>query len=267
MQTSAVGAAGLVMFIAGAPVGRWAVHLVSAGLGCALAAGVVALPTLRPREALFIAVLGVAITFSTLAGAGMDGVTRWHAIGPVSLHVSALVAPALVVHCSRVIAARAGASDVLLVTLQLAHIAQPDAGQASAIGAAALVLSWQGAPAIRVARVIVHGGCVALAWSRPDPLLPAPFVEDIVARARAVHVGLAVVLMLALVVSGLSSLAVRSTNARLRVSAWALSAYLAGAAVAAGTGAFPFPLIGFAPSAVLGAYLGLAVLTRATRSA
>jgi hypothetical protein len=261
----AVGA--LVMVGGGASASRWGLHLVAALFGLVAHAAVVTLPP-RPTARISYALGAAALVAlaGTLAATGLDGVHRWYAIGALRLHPSALLTPMLVVLACDLSRAHPLRAQALLAALQAVHLAQPDAGQASAAGAAALVLSLTSlAGHARVVAALAHLACVGVAWAMPDPLPPAPFVEDIVARALALGLPTAAAAVLSL------GALVASPFARPRgdvgPTEGALAACFAASIVATTVGEFPVPLLGYGPSPVVGAFLGLAALRRLRESA
>jgi cell division protein FtsW (lipid II flippase) len=207
-------------------------------------------------------VLSIALLATTLGAPGIEGVRRWHSMGPLQLHVSALAAPTLIVLAASATTTRSLLALALLGVLQVIHIAQPDAGQATAVAAAALYLagcSLRGTQ--RVGVTSLHLACLVAAWRRPDPLQPVTFVEDIVSRAFLLGPapGLAAIVALVAYVAAPLMASPRPTREGI-----ALSAYCAGAVAATSCGAFPVPLLGFGVSPVVGALLGLAMIDRTT---
>ena len=96
-----------VMLAGGAPLARWGVHLVSALFGWFAYLIVRRLPGDGGwTGSRWLALASVAVIGSTLFGAAVDGVLRWHLIGPLRLHCSALLAPVLVVVAAGAVKAR-----------------------------------------------------------------------------------------------------------------------------------------------------------------
>ncbi len=263
----AVGA--LVMVRGGAPPARWAVHLTAAALGLGLHAAILATgrKTLE-RVSLLGALVGIGLVASTLLSPGIDGVRRWHDLGPVRLHISALLAPLLLVFAATRMRSRPVVAHGVLASLQVVHVLQPDAGQATALGAGAAVCALAlGTGPLRYVSAAVYGVSIAGAWLRPDPLLPAPFVEDIVGRAFALSPALGVLAVLSTAALVAAPWGASSKEGSLAAHAgWtvsvALMAYFAGSLLAPVFGEFPVPLLGFGPSPVLGAFAGIAALRR-----
>lgn len=252
----AVGAG--VMRAHGAPPARWGMQAVVA------LAALLAYLALRaaPRLPAWAAGLAGLFVVGTLLTPGIEGVRRWYELGPIRLHPSALVSPTLLVVAARHLRGRPGAVHALLLAVQLVHALQPDAGQATAFGLGALVVT-AGTPLPARWRLPALGSLslAAVAWLRPDPLPPAPFVEDIVERALdlGVAAGAAALVSLGLVAIA-PLLPPRPTGREAAVAAVALAVYLAASVAVVAFGEFPVPLLGFGPSPLLGAYLALAVL-------
>jgi hypothetical protein len=260
----------VVMLVEGALAARWAVHLAAALLGWFVYLIVQQLPGGGAwMESRWLPIVGVGLVGSTLLGADIDGVNRWHLVGPLRLHCSALLTPLLVVVAAGAVRARPVAAGLVLTACQLVHLAQPDAGQATALGAATAWVLMKGTTS-PVARSlgIASAACSALVWLRPDPLPPAPFVEDIVAVAFRVAplVGfLSLLSMIPIALAPLTIAPVHAANANVNKARVGLALYLAGTIVVPIFGEFPVPLLGFGPSPIVGAFLGLAALEIAAR--
>lgn len=253
-----------IMIGSDAPLARWGVQLSACVLGLAVFL-VVTRAAWRPSRALALGSIVATAAFVawTLTAPGIDGVQRWHAVGPLLVHPSALLTPVLVVFTARAQVRRPLAAHGVLWVLQGVHLVQPDAGQATALGLAGAALALVGLSGrSRALWVGAYLASAALAWLRPDPLPPAAFVEDIVPRAFALAPAMGVVALAALglfVVSPLVGLAKEPTA---RVAALGLASYFGGSVVAPCFGEFPVPLLGFGSSPMVGAFLGLAALQR-----
>lgn len=251
-----------VMMMDHAPMHRWAVHLIALALGVALHFLLLRLP---PRLITFGWVLPFACLFvmaMTLAAQGLEGVRRWVSVGPLLIHLSSLLSPLLLVTCAMVARSRPMYSVVLLLSAQALHILQPDAGQATAFGIAALFLPLRVRRNISVSVKLALVVSVCGAWFLPDPLGPMPFVEDILHRAFSIGILAGASSILGLLLYAVSPLCSHSEarGARLRQM---LASYFALTAVVTAFGEFPVPLIGYGPSPLIGAFLGIAMLLRA----
>jgi cell division protein FtsW (lipid II flippase) len=253
----------VVMGRAGAGTARVGVHLGGALAGWALCwwSSTRARET-GPRVARLWGLLLVATVAATWLDPGIQGIHRWIAVGGVRLHPSALLAPAFL---ATAFAGRAGDDRWtvgLFGVIQALHLLQPDAGQASACAAGALAGLLAGErtrPRTALAAFAVVAAAVA--WLRPDPLLPAPFVEDMVGRAFHWRTSVGLASLACLAIGAVAPLVlIRETASEGRSAPWALAGYLAGAMLATAAGELPVPLMGFGVSPLLGTFLGLALL-------
>ena len=194
-----------------------------------------------------LAVLGVLLLVGTLLVPGLDGVHRWLRLGPVQLHLSSTWLPwwcALLLDDDRRWRTR-GAGIVVVV--QLLHVLQPDAAQATAL---AVVVAGFRQPLWLVLLVVLGA---ALAWGQPDPLLPVAHVEQIhelihTAGLSVLAVGAAVVL-LALPFRAATSPSTTSTRLLARGAALTL---LTSWTLTLVVGAFPCAVFGAGAGPVLG---------------
>lgn len=245
----------------GAPAGEWARNVAAWALGAVLAAALGRWAGPRVCWGLLAAtpvVLGL-----TFVGAGQEGVHRWVQLGPLRMNAAEVLAPAAIVACAAL--QKRGWLALGLAGLGLSLLAaQPDASQATAFGAALLVLliGKPGSFAIRGAVAAAIVGVAAVSWGRPDPLAPVAEVEGIMGLARGVSPLLAVGAWATLAGAALAPLAAVGAEADgARTAAFALAAYAALAALMPLVGAFPVPLVGMGMSPILGLWLGVGLLS------
>lgn len=264
LSLAAVALGAAVCAMSGVPTGSWLRNLIVWPIGLLLAGGLARLA--REGTAAGLLVAGVLILGASLAGGPQEGVRRWLDIGPLHINVALVVLPLVVVALSRTVRSRW--SWGLAFAGQAVLVAQPDASQATAFGAALIVLAVR-APASRPVRfclILLAGGLSAISWLRPDPLEAVAEVEEIVAMAygaSSLLAGLAVLLIAA--TAATPALATRGTPAG--DAGLALSAYMLIAAAVTVFGAFPMPLLGVGMSPILGFWLGVGLLAARLRPA
>lgn len=215
------------------------------------------------RRAPLLAAVAVLALLLTLACPGIDGVRRWIPVGVLSIHVSAVVAPVLLwaIH-----AVRSEATAVALIGATcVVHVLQPDAGQATAFGCAALVLYARSDSAGRAARALgcaLAVGGIAIAWLRADPLAPVDHVERVLRLALEAGWPLALAACAALValLVPMVWLARESSSSRRRSLAASLGTYTVTSLAVTELGHFPVPVLGAGVGPVLGWYAALAAL-------
>jgi hypothetical protein len=200
----------------------------------------------------------------------LSGVHRWITVGPVRLHSSSIVAPlALLCLVGLLRSQRFVAAVLLLASIELVHIGQPDAGQATAISAGAIVAMLRARlpPHRLLLGVAIATGGALMAWSRPDPLEPVALVEDMLWQAFALGLpfGIAgVVGLAALPAAALLQLRTRPSRCWTDAS-FVLAAYFAATVLVTFIGHFPTPVLGHGASPIIGAILGLALVWGASR--
>lgn len=264
LSLAAVALGAWVCAVSGVPSGSWLRNLAVWPVGLLLAAGLAVFA--GERIAALLLLCGVGLLGASLGGIPQEGVRRWLDLGPLHINVAFVVLPLALVALTWTVGR--WWSWALAFAGQAVLVAQPDASQATAFGAALMVLAVR-APAsrpVRIGLILLAGGLSAVSWLRPDPLAPVPEVEEIVGLASAVSpilAGLAVLLITAVALTP----AVMARNTLARPAGLALSAYMVVAAAITVFGAFPMPLLGIGMSPILGFWLGVGLLAARLRPA
>jgi hypothetical protein len=257
-----VGAA--VMLASGAPWWYPAVNAAAWFLGLSLLALPRSIHGFVNEHLADFALVAVVLMSFTLLDPGIDGVHRWVMLGPLRVHPSAVLTPLVVLAIARAVTqGRTALALGLLASVQGLHIVQPDAAQASSVALAVLIVAVASPGAGRALRfglgLLAVVSC-AIAWQRPDPLPPAPFVEDAMSLAWSLGwpVGAGAVVTLAL-----PSLVPWGQAWRGRVDAvpaLALGASVGVSSIGVAIGNFPVPFLGYGGSPVVGVTVGLVAL-------
>jgi cell division protein FtsW (lipid II flippase) len=207
-------------------------------------------PRMAVAGAIIFALIGLAIP---LLEESVEP-RRWVSIGPLKLYVAPVLLPSLIAACA-ILAGKKGnflliaLAVVLLATLLLAF--QPDASQVLGLLVAAGVVVMQKRLSVLHISAALLPLVLATVWtfSRPDPLVPLPHVEEVFAFAFAHSI-------LAGVITTISALA-------LILGLWissqkgpdwllAVAAYYAVLFACSTLGLTPAPLIGYGAGPVLG---------------
>ena len=203
-----------------------------------------------------LAALGI---LATLVAPGIEGVHRWVGVGAVWLNMSLALAPWILFGLSAARDDMRKAAALAALVAQIAHVVQPDAGQATALAAGALPLLIGRSCAKRTLGSVVAlvlGVLAGAAWLREDPLPAVEHVERILSLAyqegppwvTAVVVTGAVLLLPLVAPMSSSSAAVL-----------AASSYFVASFVVTFVGNFPVPVFGAGAGPVLGWYALLAL--------
>lgn len=208
--------------------------------------------------------VAVVTLLAPLALVSGDGPRRWIGAGGIRLYVASVVLPGTLLLLARNLGPGThGPARPLtaLVAVAAALAAQPDASQATAFSLACLPFLGIGTLALPA-----HAGVgVALAaatwvaWLRPDPLEPVPYVEGVFALALAISPFVLVLALLSVVLPiALLLRAARYFPGRPEIIPVAI--YYVTLAFLASHQLTPVPLLGFGAGPILG-YFALVTLS------
>jgi cell division protein FtsW (lipid II flippase) len=245
----------VVMSRAGVPAGIWLRNVAATLVGV-----LVVVAALRYRSSSsralprWLCALGLALLGVTLMTPGVAGVHRWVGLGPLDVHVGAVVLPSLLVFLTDLDWALTVPVAALTMTVLLL---QPDAAQASSFAAGWGV--WAGMKRGRTAAAPITAAVIfaGATWLRNDPLQPVAYVEGIVGVAASQGAILGVASLLALALLPIPFF----LNPKHQAGT-ALAVYTAGTIVAAWLGNYPVPVLGYGVSPILGYYLAVVALRR-----
>ena len=208
--------------------------------------------------------LSVPLLLTALLGASVDGASRWVYVGPLSLQVSLIVLPVMIILYARR-PDSAGTAGMAVAALALAL--QPDRAMAGvlAAGLAAVLAAKPG----RLPLLAAIASILAFGWTLliPDSLPASPFVDQILYTAFDVHplAGAAVLIGAAALVVPAAAGLVRADGERAALLAF--GGCWAAMVAAAALGNYPTPLVGYSGSAVLGYLLSVSLLPAAAGAA
>ncbi len=200
------------------------------------------------------------IALLTLAGIAAPLLTqssvphRWVPFGPLNLYIAPLLLPSFFAACSVYFQKRGKSTAIAFMAVVSASMLlaiQPDASQVLALlaGAAALFMRYRTDLLRSTITLIVIALITVWAFTRPDPLVPVPYVEGVFALA----LGHSLLAGFAVIVCALSLIAGLYIHSR-RGADWlvAVAAYYATLFVCSAAGLTPAPLIGYGAGSLLG---------------
>lgn len=213
--------------------------------------------------------IATAAIASTLLGAEREGVHRWLAAGPVSLHVSSVLSPWIIAMVFDAVSVRGWrwSSVALCVGLQCVHLAQPDLAQSIAVSLAVCVLAAavNGPTVVRALLVSAMLSLSVLTSVRRDPLGAVAEVELILRHASSLAPWwlVAAISLIALWIALIARGPQRASTLSLALAAYATSVVAVGAI----TERFPVAYVGAGAGHVIGAYvLQFALWSRTKRA-
>jgi cell division protein FtsW (lipid II flippase) len=253
----------LYLRAAGAPTSHLIVNALSLVMGLALFA-VIPQSTQGSRAAGGVVLaLGVMLLATAMFGVSSEGASRWVRVGGVSLQISLVVLPALLVLFARSSGFLA-TTGIVLAALGLGL--QPDRAMAGIMAAALAVLALYRQERQVVLALTVAGVSFAVTLLRSDSLPAVPYVDQILYTSFEVHplAGIAVLGgALLLIVPALAGFWMDSTN---RAAHAVFGLVWLGMVVAAALGNYPTPVVGYGGSAILGYALSLSFMPVEARS-
>ncbi|HEX8363172.1 MAG TPA: hypothetical protein VF613_23825 [Longimicrobium sp.] len=263
----AVAATGLglaYMAAAGAPTLYLAVNVLALLMGLAffglLRPSAGEAPLLPPAVTL---AFGAALLATALFGVSVEGASRWLRLGGLSLQVSLILMPAMLVAFAR---RRDFLSTLGLILCAVALALQPDRAMAGVLATSLAVLAMRRRDAWVMSALGFAAAGFAVTLLRPDTLPAVPYVDQILYTAFDVHplAGLAVVVGALLLAA--PAIAGRKLDPRSGGACAVFGIAWLGMVLAAALGNYPTPLVGYGGSAVLGYVLSLAFLPAKARS-
>ena len=215
------------------------------------------LPTDRRLRLAIAAMAALALFLPLLIGPEVGGVKRWLPAGPVSLHSGALLLPLITV----LAACEARLGPAVMAFTGAALALQPDAAALAALAAASAVLAWLHRSAA-FAIVAAASAALAVMTFADGTLEPQLFTENVLKQVADRSLLQAVALAILLFVVPLWHLVVIDPQVQ-RSEGYALAALLVAFGAMAMIAPFPYPLIGYGASPILGFGLALGATARA----
>lgn len=207
---------------------------------------------------------GAALLATALFGLPVEGAVRWVRLGPLTVQVSLVLVPAMIVAFARHRDA-AAAGGLCLAACALAL--QPDRAMAGVLACGLLVVAFSRPDRMSLGAAAVAACAVAATLVRPDALPAVPYVDGVFRSAFASggFIGAAVIagacLLLVPAIVGL----IREPGDRLVHAAFGATWLVVAAAAALGN--YPTPVVGYGGSAILGYLLSVCFLPGRARSA
>jgi hypothetical protein len=163
-------------------------------------------------------------------------------------------------------AGRRRASTLLSIATALVLVLQPDAAQATAFVAGAVVLLLPRRPAegrawIRLVPLLVLAG---LSWLRRDPLAPVPHVEGIVGLAAELGTGWGAAAAASLLLLPVPFFIGKGADDGR--TGLAIGAYMVVTILAPALAHFPVPVLGQGASPIIGYFVAIGLLMRSRGS-
>lgn len=256
-----------VMVLSGVSASIWLQNVVAVFLCSCVAAVCVRVPrkpdVYNGRKAdVGLALCGILI-LATLFQGGIEGVHRWLGLGPVSLHIATIVVPAAIYLIALELAE--GRNVVALswaFMIGFVFLLQPDASQLTGFALAMMFCLFRGGigAGIRLLATVLLIAMSVLAWLHLDSLDPVAHTEGIVLMSGQISSALQGVGLASVYAFPVSIAVVASGSDRL--AAQSIVIYYWGITTCALFGNFPFPILGYGVSPIVGYFLAAILFLR-----
>lgn len=255
---SAVGLGMAYMLAAGAPSRYLLMNLAALVLGASawLALGRVASARLAGAGPVIL-VLAVALLLTSFFGVAVDGASRWVSVGPLTLQISLIVLPVMLILYARQ-ADAIGTVGMMAAALALA--VQPDRAMAGVLVAGLLGLLCARPGRLPFAAAAASLPAFGFTLFTPDTQAAVPYVDRILYTAFDVHPLAGAAVLIGAIMLVAPALVAASKAADERSALLAFGGCWLGMVAAAALGNYPTPLVGYGGSAVLGYLLSVALL-------
>lgn len=247
----------IIMWARNAPLSYWAGHLLVTAIGSLCYLIVVAVPHKRVERSALPALLTLVLVALLTPVSNVGMIAPGALMSQLHVNPSALLCPTAIVLAAMLASGQPTASQAALVGLQGLNVFLADAAQASALAVAAGALALMRREGGRSVWLFIHSLAVFAAWARFEPRPPTAFVEDIAIHAFMLGPVAACVALASLVLAVCAPLTELTKRGKAPPARIGLFLYFVSTVLVSIFGEFPVPWLGFSPSPILGAFIGL----------
>lgn len=238
------------MTLSGAPSRYLAINASALALGLCLSALLTLQRPMRWLDAGKInAILGTFLVLSWPLAISVNGAARWISIGGLSVQISLIVLPVLVIGFARL---RDPWSLLGIGLASMALALQPDRAMAGALAAGVAVAAWLHPGRITFAALAVGIAGFIATLVQPDTQPAMPYVDQILYTSFAVNMAAGFAVISGAMVLLVPALAGLRGDPRQRAAAAAFGALWLAIIIAAAVGNYPTPVVGYGGSAIIG---------------
>ena len=255
----------LYLIAAGAPVRYLVVNAVALVLGLVAFRGLAGAGRQSGRFTGFVILaLGACLLATALLAGPAEGATRWLWIGPLSVQVSLVFLPPMIVAFARQSDA-IGTAGIAVAALALAL--QPDRAMAGALAFGTAILAVTKPSRFSLAALLAAAAAFVVTILRPDALPAVAYVDQILFTAFDVHMLAGAAVLLGSLLLPLPALAGWNGGVMERPAHLVFGSVWLACVLAAVLGNYPTPIVGYGGSAILGYLLSLSALPTRVQAA
>lgn len=199
----------------------------------------------------------------TFLDSGIEGVHRWLTLGPISINISNVFLPLLLILFSTLLSKNQWwQSYIIVLTTSLLLVLQPDASTVTAFVISTLVLFiWStNQYSIRFAMLLIPLTFAIISWIFIDNLAPVPYVEDILFMAKDLGFLWFIIALISLIILILPFLFFPPKKQK--IISISLGIYFLTLLITTFFGHFPVILMGYGISPIIGYFISIYWLMR-----
>lgn len=194
----------------------------------------------------------------TFVNVGIEGVHRWISLGPISLYVSSILLPFLLIILGTLVAKNQWwISYIIVVTTAILFFLQPDASALTAFVLSSCILLLYNLKRYRIRFVllIIPLSLAIISWIQLDRLSPVPYVEDILFMAKDLGVSWFIIAFISLLILIIPFLF--SPPEKRKLTSISLGLYFITIIITTFFGNFPVILMGYGVSPIIGYFIAI----------
>ena len=199
----------------------------------------------------------------TFFDSGIEGVHRWVTLGPISLYISSIFLPLLLIIIGSLLSKNQWwLSYIIVLTTSFLLVLQPDASAVTAfvISTFVLLLCKINRNRIRFVMLLIPLTFVIISWVYIDGLSPVSYVEDILFMAKDLGIIWFIVSLLSLLILIIPFLFFPPIKRK--ITSTSLGIYFFTIILITFVGHFPVILMGYGVSPIIGYFIAIIWLIR-----
>lgn len=212
---------------------------------------------INKNKAAISILISVMFLFTTFINSGVENVHRWIAIGPIKVHVAAIVLPIIIINLWKLLQSKSWwFSGIIVICVSVILVLQPDASMVTAFVISMIILLWNTTNNIyRYFIVVLLNGLIIFSWIFLDGLAPVAYVEGIISLVASMGMIWLILGIISLMILPLPFLFFPPKEHKLL--SLSIGVYFIVILISNLFGNFPVPLMGYGVSPIIGYFISI----------
>ena len=212
---------------------------------------------INKNKAAISILISVMFLFTTFINSGVENVHRWIAIGPIKVHVAAIVLPIIIINLWKLLQSKSWwFSSIIVICVSVILVLQPDASMVTAFVISMIILLWNTTNNIyRYFIVVLLNGLIIFSWIFLDGLAPVAYVEGIISLVASMGMIWLILGIISLMILPLPFLFFPPKEHKLL--SLSIGVYFIVILISNLFGNFPVPLMGYGVSPIIGYFISI----------